>query len=75
MARILLIDHDPHDRRMISRVLTNDRHEVLEAPHGQAGVRMFLEQPADLVITDLLMPEKDGLETIAELRAGQAVYA
>lgn len=68
MARILLIDDDPQDRRLISRVLQGDGHEVLEAPHGQAGVRIFLEHPADLVITDLLMPEKDGLETIAELR-------
>jgi DNA-binding response OmpR family regulator len=44
-------------------------HEVLEAPNGAEGVRLWLDHGADLVITDVFMPEKDGLEVISELRA------
>lgn len=68
MARILVIDDDADVRRAISRHLQSDGHDVTEAPDGKAGMRLFLEQPADLVVTDLFMPEQEGLETIRQLR-------
>src|SRR5574341_1502699 len=68
MARILVIDDDPDVRRAISRHLQSDGHDVIEAPDGKVGMRLFRESPTDLVVTDLFMPEQEGLETIRELR-------
>jgi DNA-binding response OmpR family regulator len=68
MARILVIDDDEDVRRAIRRHLQSDGHEVIEAPDGKVGMRLFREHPTDLVVTDLFMPEQEGLETIRELR-------
>jgi len=43
-------------------------YEVVDAPDGKVAMRLHQEEPADLVITDLIMPEKEGIETIMELR-------
>ena len=68
MARILVIDDDDAVRRAIRRHLESDGHQVVEAPDGRAGMKLYRENPTDLVITDLFMPEQEGLETIRELR-------
>jgi len=68
MARILVIDDDDDVRSVIRRVLQTDGHDVVEAADGKAGMKLFRESPADLVVTDLFMPEQEGLETIRELR-------
>ena len=68
MARILVIDDDADVRRVIRRYLQADGHEVVEAQDGKAGMKLFRERPADLVVTDFFMPEQEGLETIKELR-------
>lgn len=68
MARILVIDDTEVVRAMIRRWLEVEGHEVVEASDGDAGIQLFREHPADLVITDLIMPEKDGIEVIKELR-------
>jgi DNA-binding response OmpR family regulator len=68
MARILVIDDEPSVRELLCAILTQEGHEVVEAADGKAGMRLFRESPVDLVITDLIMPEKEGLETIMELR-------
>lgn len=68
MARILVIDDDAAVRRTIRRQLETVGHEVVEAPDGKAGMKLYFDNPADLVITDLFMPEQDGLETIRELK-------
>jgi DNA-binding response OmpR family regulator len=68
MPRILLIDDEPQIRAMLTQMLTRAGYEVTEAANGNDGVRRFREAPADLVITDLIMPGKDGIETILELR-------
>ncbi|MEM7583605.1 MAG: response regulator [Acidobacteriota bacterium] len=73
MPRILVIDDDENVQDILSRVLTKRGYEVLIANNGAEGIHRFRqqasqEQPADLVVTDLLMPEKEGLETILELR-------
>jgi DNA-binding response OmpR family regulator len=69
MARILIIDDDREIRHPLRLALERAGHEVLEAPNGTEGVRLWLDHGADLVITDVFMPEKDGLEVISELRA------
>ena len=68
MARILIIDDDPMIRDILRVTLEREGHEVIEAQHGLEALQHFQTAPADLVITDILMPEKDGLETIRDLR-------
>jgi two-component system, chemotaxis family, chemotaxis protein CheY len=67
-VRILVIEDNEALRRTIVRTLTDLGHEVREAPDGSVGIRLFRENQVDLVITDLFMPEKEGLETIMELK-------
>jgi DNA-binding NtrC family response regulator len=68
MARILIIDDDVHILRMLRQTLERKGYEVIEASNGKEGIRLYREEPADLIITDLIMPEKEGIETIKELR-------
>ncbi|MFH0823206.1 MAG: response regulator [Pseudomonadota bacterium] len=68
MARILVIDDDDLVLSMLGRVLENAGHVVTVASNGEVGIRLFREQPTDLIITDIIMPEKEGWETILELR-------
>jgi DNA-binding response OmpR family regulator len=71
MARILLIDDDELVRKMLSLTLTHFGHTVIEARNGKEGLRLFPEINADLLITDLVMPEKEGFEILMELRKHQ----
>ncbi len=68
MAQILVIDDDPAMRETLCRVLTREGHLAFEATNGRTGLARLKEQPVDLVITDILMPEQEGLETIMRLR-------
>lgn len=68
MARILVIDDEAIIRRMLRTALEREGHEVLEAHHGEEGIRLHQAKPAELVITDMLMPELDGVEVIMEMR-------
>lgn len=68
MAAVLIIDDDSGVRRMMRLALTKAGHAVTEASDGAAGLALFRRQPADLVITDLYMPNQDGIETIQQLR-------
>ena len=68
MARILIIDDDDQVRTMLRRTLEADGHEVDEAANGNIGISKYRGNPADLIITDIYMPEKEGLETIIELK-------
>ena len=68
MSHVLVIDDDADVRWVIARAVQSDGHTVTEAGDGQEGLRRFAEVPADLVITDILMPEREGIETIIELR-------
>lgn len=74
MAHILVIDDDKLFRTMMRRTLESAGYEVSEAENGEVGLRIFAAKAADLVITDILMPDKEGIETIRELRSrGHAV--
>jgi CheY-like chemotaxis protein len=65
---ILLIDDEAPFRSVIKQVLLNAGYEVVEAADGAEGIRYFHEKPADMIITDIIMPEKEGIETIIELK-------
>jgi len=67
-ARILVIDDDPIVRGMLVEMLQREGYEVDEAEDGRVGMRRFREHPSALVITDVLMPEQEGLETLMQLR-------
>jgi DNA-binding response OmpR family regulator len=67
--RILVIDDEPSALDLIRRILEMDGYEVSEAKNGHAGVELFQRHPCDLVITDMVMPVKDGLQTIIDLRS------
>jgi CheY-like chemotaxis protein len=73
MARILVIDDAPVFLTVCRTVLEGAGHEVEVADGGAKGVASHRSRPADLVLCDLYMPEKDGLETLRELRAFSAV--
>lgn len=68
MAGVLLIDDDESFRTMIRMALEYNGHALREASDGKQGLRLFRQTPADLVITDIFMPEQEGLETIMTLR-------
>lgn len=68
MARIILIEDESAIRRLVTRILARDGHEIREAANGRDGVALHRADPADLVITDLFMPEQDGIETIQQIR-------
>jgi len=68
MARILVIDDDEQVLDMLYESLTIEGYDVLRASNGEQGLRLYREESVDLIITDLIMPEKEGIETIIELR-------
>ncbi len=68
MKRILVIDDDMQMREMLRQVLERAGYEVEDAADGKIGLHIQRQEPVDLVITDLIMPEKEGIETIRELR-------
>jgi len=68
MARILIIDDDVQILDMLRQILKSEGYEVVEAADGREGIRLYREDPADLIITDIIMPEKEGIETIMELK-------
>ena len=68
MARILVIDDDAGMRAVIEQTLKEAGHEIVLAPDGREGLKEHYVKPMDLVITDLFMPEQDGLETIITLK-------
>lgn len=68
MLHILLIDDDDFFRGMMRTVLQDAGHSTTEARDGREGLRLFAQAHFDLVVTDLIMPEKEGVETIFELR-------
>jgi DNA-binding response OmpR family regulator len=71
MKRILLIDDEEAVRRSVGEILKRAGYEVHSAEDGKSGLELFQKFSFDLLITDLLMPERDGLETIMALRRGR----
>ena len=69
MAKILVIDDEQFTRQSVSIILSNEGHQIDVAENGLEGLDLQKEHKYDLVITDVLMPEKEGLETLQELKA------
>ena len=67
MAKVLVIDDDHLVRRTISRILQTGGYQVALAEDGAKGVAKFRSERPDLVITDIIMPEQEGIETIIQL--------
>ena len=67
VKRILIIDDEPSILLLLRTILERQEYEVVEALNGEEGMRLFHENRFDLVITDMVMPAKDGLKTIMEL--------
>lgn len=68
MARIVLIDDDHAMRGMLMQMLTRLGHQVFSAADGKSGLKAVSEHQPELLITDIFMPEMDGVETILALR-------
>ena len=68
MARILIVDDDESIRRTLRRMLEPVGYDVVEAADGREGVELYKEDSVDLVLMDLIMPEKEGIQAAAELR-------
>ncbi|MBF0414691.1 MAG: response regulator [Magnetococcales bacterium] len=67
MTRILVIEDERQIREVLKQILEKSDYEVELAEDGRRGLELFRKHPADIVITDIIMPNKDGLETIEEL--------
>lgn len=68
MAKILVFDDEPSILLMIKKMLEKAGHDVEIALNAREGMVLFEKNRPDLLITDIIMPEKEGLETIFELR-------
>jgi CheY-like chemotaxis protein len=68
MALILVIDDTATMRQLVRRMLERAAHSVVEAEDGEAGLSVIERQGPDLVITDLIMPKMEGIETIQRIK-------
>lgn len=69
MISVLIIDDNNDFRELLKEVLEKSGYKVYDASNGDDGIKLYREKRADIVITDMIMPEKEGLETMIELRA------
>lgn len=68
MARVLVIDDDSQVLGMLEKALQRAGYDVMATTRAQEAMTLFRKEPADLIITDIFMPEKEGLETILEFK-------
>ena len=68
MHKILVIDDNVVVRNTIIQMLESEGYEVVSAEDGRRGLSVFRSEKTDLVITDIIMPEKEGIETIRDIR-------
>jgi two-component system cell cycle response regulator DivK len=68
MAKVLYVEDNFENRLLVSRVLTAEGHEVLEAADGMEGLRVAQEMLPDLILVDINLPEMDGYEVTARMR-------
>jgi DNA-binding response OmpR family regulator len=71
MTKILVIDDDTAVRETLSLILQADGYDVVSAEDGDRGMAVYHRERPDLVITDIIMPEQEGIQTISEIRAAQ----
>lgn len=68
MSRVLIIDDEEDIRSMVQHMLNRAGYDTASAGDGREGLRILRDKPVDLIITDLIMPGQEGLETIMEVR-------
>ncbi len=68
MSLILIIDDDPMIRKMLMTAFRKKNYDVMDASNGKTGLSIFRSEDVDVVITDIIMPDMEGIETIRELR-------
>ena len=68
MKQILVIDDEPDILKLISKILEKAGYKVMTAENGRLAEKLFNEHPFDLVITDIVMPQKEGLDIILQLK-------
>ncbi len=68
MPTILIVDDDSMVRKMLVQAFQNDDYNILEASNGKSALRIFRDEKIDVVLTDIVMPDMEGIETIRELR-------
>ena len=66
--RILIVDDEPQIRDMLREWLTRSGYDVTDAPDGKQAIEILRKESFDVVVADILMPEKDGLEVIMYLQ-------
>lgn len=72
MAKILVIDDDDIIRALIRKMLERAGHAVVDTANGRQALEMYRQEAVELIITDLFMPDKEGMEVIRELREENA---
>jgi YesN/AraC family two-component response regulator len=68
MKKVLIIDDEPYILLMLKKMLERAGYEVDLASNGREGMELFQKESADLVITDIIMPDREGLELIIEMK-------
>jgi CheY-like chemotaxis protein len=69
MTRVLVIDDDPVLLTLATCLVEALGHQVVQATQGREGVSLFIADPTDLIVTDIVMPDQEGIETIRAIRA------
>ena len=72
MANILVVDDSSIDREIIKIILVQNGHNIIEAANGKEAMAHLQANPIDIVVTDIFMPEMDGLELAMEVRKSSA---
>ena len=67
LAKVLIIDDEEAVRALARRMLESGNHTIIEAADGVAGLKAFDEEKPDVIVTDIIMPNADGLEVIREI--------
>lgn len=68
LKSVLLVDDEPQIRQMLREVIEEQQYRVIEAANGRAAFRLSQVEKIDLLITDLMMPDQEGIETIRQFR-------
>ena len=72
MQRVLVVEDNKNNMRLIIKLLENDGYETIKAVTGEEGVKLALEENPDLILMDINLPGIDGLETTRRIRASES---